>query len=162
MTTVQNGDHVHVHYTGRLEDGSEFDSSRDGDPLCFTVGASQVIPGFENAMVGMTVGETKTVTIPCDQAYGPHEEALLLQVPRTHFPLEITPEVGQYLELTDATSHETAVAVVTQIGDDTVTLDANHPLAGEDLTFDLELVKVGPAPEPKDDDNCGCGCGHTH
>ncbi|PKN44444.1 MAG: hypothetical protein CVU59_11615, partial [Deltaproteobacteria bacterium HGW-Deltaproteobacteria-17] len=116
----------------------------------------------ENAMVGMTVGETKTVTIPCDQAYGPHEEMMLLQVPRTHFPLDITPEVGQYLELTDATSHETAVAVVTHVGDDTITLDANHPLAGEDLTFDLELVKVGPAPEPKEDDNCGCGCGHNH
>lgn len=158
---VQNGDHVHVHYTGRLEDGSEFDSSRDGDPLCFTVGANQVIPGFDAAMVGMEIGDSKTVTIPCDQAYGPHEEVLLLNVPRTHFPLEITPEVGQYLELTDANSHETAVAVVTHVGDDSVTLDANHPLAGEDLTFDLKLVKIGPAPEPTPHHH-GCSCGHDH
>ncbi len=143
MTQVQEGNHVHVHYTGRLEDGTEFDSSRDGEPLCFTVGSSQVIPGFESAVIGMTVGEKRTVTIPCAEAYGPHDEGLLLNVPRVNFPLDITPEVGQYLELGDPQGEERAIAVVTHVCDEHVTLDANHPLAGEDLIFDLELISFG-------------------
>ncbi len=145
MSKAKKGDQVQVHYIGRLEDGTQFDSSRDGEPLEFIVGANQVIPGFDAAIEGMEVGETKTVTIPCDQAYGPHEEALMLNVPRVNFPLEITPQVGQMLELTDASGQESVVAVVTYVGDDHVTLDANHPLAGEDLIFDLELVSVESA-----------------
>lgn len=144
MAKVQQGDTIQVHYTGRLEDGTQFDSSRDGDPLMVVIGANQVIPGFEDALVGMEVGEKKTVTIPSEMAYGPHEEELMLNVPRVNFPLEITPQVGQILELTDS-SGQSAVAVVTYVGEDHVTLDANHPLAGEDLIFDLEVISIEPA-----------------
>lgn len=148
MSKVKQGDMVQVHYTGRLEDGTQFDTSRDGEPLEVLVGAHQVIPGFEEALVGMEMGEKKTVTIPCDMAYGPHEDALMLHVPRVNFPLDITPQVGQLLELTDPSGQESAVAVVTYVGEDHVTLDANHPLAGEDLIFDLELISVEPAVQP--------------
>ena len=136
---AKNGDHVRVHYTGRLEDGRVFDSSKDGDPLEFTVGGGEVIPGFDEAVRGMSVGDTKTVEIESEDAYGPHREGLVTTLSRevTQFPEE--PQVGAefLLPLQDGTQHP---VVVTEVTDTHITIDGNHPLAGEKLIFDLELV----------------------
>lgn len=134
------GDTVRIHYTGTLKDGTEFDSSREREPLAFTVGAGEVIPGFDAAVTGMAVGDRKTVTIPADQAYGPHREELVVQVPRSQVPPQITPRVGQRLQL--GRGDQAMMVVVREVNDDAVVLDGNHPLAGEDLTFALELVEV--------------------
>ena len=134
------GDTVHVHYTGTLANGREFDSSRGGEPIAFTLGAGQVVPGFESAIMGMQRGESKTVTIPADEAYGAARPELMLRVPRTQVPPQIELEVGQQLQL--GRGDDALVVVVRELGDDEVVLDGNHPLAGEDLTFDLELVRI--------------------
>jgi peptidylprolyl isomerase len=140
MAEARAGDTVHVHYTGTLRDGTEFDSSRSRAPLEFTLGAGQVVPGFEAAVLGMQHGESKTVTIAAEDAYGqPHDE-LLLRVPREQVPPHITLEVGQQLQL--GTGNEAMVVEVRELHDDHVVLDGNHPLAGEDLTFALELVRI--------------------
>jgi peptidylprolyl isomerase len=140
MAEARAGDTVHVHYTGTLRDGTEFDSSRGRAPLEFTLGAGQVVPGFEAAVLGMQHGESKTVTIAAEDAYGqPHDE-LLLRVPREQVPPHITLEVGQQLQL--GTGNEAMVVEVRELHDDHVVLDGNHPLAGEDLTFALELVRI--------------------
>lgn len=144
MTEAKAGDTVKVHYTGRLTDGSEFDSSRDQEPLEFKVGAGDVIPGFEQAVVGMNQGESKTTTIPAGDAYGQYDDELLLEVDREQFPPNITPEVGQRLQLRQSDG-EVLTAVVIEVADDTVTLDANHPLAGQDLTFEIRLVEINSA-----------------
>jgi peptidylprolyl isomerase len=136
------GDTVRIHYTGTLADGTEFDSSRDREPLSFTVGAGQVIPGFDAAVTGMSVGDRKTVTIPADQAYGPPRDEMIVEVPRGQMPPQITPRVGQRLQLGGGA--QAMMVVVREVRDDAVVLDGNHPLAGEDLTFALELVEVGP------------------
>ena len=141
MTQAKTGDTVNVHYTGRLDDGSVFDSSVGGEPLEFTLGANQVIPGFEQAVVGMELGETKTVKISCDDAYGPYNEGLVMDVDREQFPAHINPEVGQELRVRQGDNQVLRVTV-TALSDDKVTLDANHPLAGHDLTFDIELVTI--------------------
>ncbi len=141
MTQAKNGDSVKVHYTGKLNDGTVFDSSEGREPLEFTLGEGQVIPGFESAVVGMNTGETKTTEIPSDEAYGPHHPEMVLVVPRSQFPPDIKPEVGDQLQLSQ-TNGESFVVSVTDVTPEAVTLDANHPLAGKDLTFDIKLVDV--------------------
>lgn len=140
MRRAHSGDTVSVHYTGTLADGSVFDSSRGRDPLQFTVGEGRVIPGFDAAVAGMAVGEEKKVTIPADQAYGPHRPELMVEVDRAQFPADLRPEIGQQLQL--SRGGQVFVVTVRDLSDGSVLLDGNHPLAGQDLTFALELVGV--------------------
>ena len=141
MTQAKKGDTVKVHYTGTLKDGSEFDSSRDRDPLEFIIGEQQVIEGFEQAVVGMSPGDSVEVTIVSEQAYGPRVDDMIATVSIDQFPSDFTPVIGQQLQLRkeDGTA---LIVLITDINDATVTLDANHPLAGEDLTFSIELVEI--------------------
>ena len=141
MAEVSAGNTVKVHYTGKLQDGTVFDSSHDREPLEFTVGEGQIIPGFEEAVSGMQEGEEKTVSIPPEQAYGEHQEEAIVELERTQLPEEIEPEQGMQLQL-QGQDGRAFPAVVTEIGDEIITLDANHPLAGETLTFEIELVEV--------------------
>jgi len=138
---AKNGDTVRVNYTGKLADGTVFDSSAGREPLEFTVGAGQVIPGFDNAVLGMKVGEKKTVTIPVDEAYGQRRDEQIAEISREKLPSDMTPEVGQQLVMKQSDGRE-IVVVITKVSDETVTIDANHPLAGKDLTFEIELVKI--------------------
>ena len=138
---AKNGDTVQVNYTGKLADGTVVDSSVGREPLEFTLGVGQVIPGFEKAVLGMKVGEKKTVTIPVDEAYGPHHDDLVAEVPREKLPEDITPEVGQQLGV-KRTDGGTSIVTIISVSDNTVTIDANHPLAGKGLTFEIELVKI--------------------
>lgn len=140
MTQAKSGNTVRVHYTGSLADGTQFDSSRGRDPLEVTLGSGMVIPGFEKALLGMSTGEERRVVIPAADAYGPRRDELMLDVPRSQIPPTLEPAVGQKLQLTQ--DGREFVVTVKDIKDDIVTLDANHPLAGEDLTFELELVEV--------------------
>jgi peptidylprolyl isomerase len=141
MTAAKNGDSVKVHYTGTLEDGSTFDSSRGVEPLEFILGSGQVIAGFDEAVVGMAPGEQKNVTVSADKAYGQRHEEMVITVPRAQFPAHITPELGQQIQLSGPNNQPILVRVV-GISEDSVQLDANPPLAGLDLTFDLELVSI--------------------
>lgn len=141
MPSADDGANVKIHYTGRLSDGTVFDSSQGGDPLDFQVGAGQVIPGFENAVKGMEAGDEKTVTIPALDAYGPRRQELLLDVSREQLPDGMEPEVGQKLNMQTQEGQNFQVTVV-EVHDEGLKLDANHPLAGEDLTFDLLMVAV--------------------
>jgi peptidylprolyl isomerase len=141
MSQAQQGDTVQIHYTGRLDDGTVFDSSEGRDPLEFTLGEGQVIPGFESAVRGMSAGEQKTMRIPSDEAYGPRQEELVLSVPRAQFPDAMQPEVGQKLRMQTADGQSFVVEVV-EVETEAVQVDANHPLAGRDLTFDIEVVSV--------------------
>ncbi len=138
---VNKGDTVKVHYTGKFEDGKEFDSSLDRQPLQFEVGAGNVIKGFEDAVVGLKVGEKKTVTIQAENAYGSYDENLLIEIPKKNVPEGITPEVGMRLQLVNQQG-QAAHVVVKEILDETVRLDANHPLAGKTLVFDLEVLEI--------------------
>jgi FKBP-type peptidyl-prolyl cis-trans isomerase 2 len=142
MTKAKSGDTVHVHYTGRLDDGSVFDSSEGRDPLAFDVGKGQVVPGFDRAVLGMGEGETKTETIQADEAYGPRLEQLTFTVPRENLPPGYDPQEGEMLRMETRDGRQMDV-VVTQADEGFVKLDANHPLAGKDLTFDIELVRIG-------------------
>ena len=135
------GDTVQVHYTGRLVDGTQFDSSRGTEPLEVTLGQGETIAGFENALVGMVPGEQKSVTIPCDEAYGERNEAMTQSLPRTVIPDEIELEVGMVLNARSPEGQTVSFSVA-QFDDEQVTVDGNHPLAGHDLVFDLELVAV--------------------
>jgi len=141
MNPAKNGDSVKVHYTGRLENGQVFDSSIERAPIEFKLGDKRVITGFENAVVGMSPGESKTISLKCDEAYGPHLEELVTSVDREQFPQHISPEIGQQLEIQSEEGFEAIVTVV-DVNESMVTLDANHPLAGKDLTFDIELIDV--------------------
>lgn len=141
MTQAKTGDNVLIHYTGKLDDGTVFDSSRDRDPLQFAIGGGQVIPGFEAAVVGMAPGESKTETIDAEQAYGPHRTEMVMVVERNQIPDDIPLDVGQQLQLRGPQGQMVPV-LVTELSDENVTLDANHPLAGEKLTFDIELVDI--------------------
>ncbi len=141
MAQAQSGDKVQVHYTGKLSDGTVFDSSRDREPLEFSIGEGQIIPGFEQAVIGMEPGESKTAEIPSDQAYGPHREEMVLEVDREQIPDDIDVQPGQQLQVQHPSGQMIPV-VVTNVAESKVTLDANHPLAGQDLTFDIELVNV--------------------
>lgn len=142
MAEVKPGDTVHIHYTGTLLDGTTFDSSDGRDPLAFVVGSGQIIPGLDVALPGMTVGEKKTVKIDCKQAYGPLNPDMRQAVPREGIPDDIPLEVGLQLNMQTPDGQALPVMVV-ELDEATVTLDANHPLAGKDLQFDIELVKIG-------------------
>jgi FKBP-type peptidyl-prolyl cis-trans isomerase 2 len=142
MAQAQNGDIVKVHYTGRLDDGTVFDSSIDREPLEFKLGDNQLIPSFESAVVGMDAGESKTIKVAADEAYGPHRQEMLLSVNRAEFPDDVDPKVGEQWRMREPDGREYQVRV-TDVSEETVTLDSNHPLAGKDLTFDIELVEIG-------------------
>jgi peptidylprolyl isomerase len=141
MQKAKSGDKVKVHYHGKLTDGTTFDSSEGRDPLEFTVGSGQVIKGFDDAIVDMGVGEKKTVNIPVDQAYGQRNDDMMMEYPKSEFPADMIPEVGMELHMSDNMGNVFPV-VITEVLDDAVVLDANHPLAGEDLTFEIELVSI--------------------
>lgn len=141
MAQVKTGDTVKIHYTGKLDDGTVFDSSVEREPLEFKVGEGQVIPGFESAVIDMTVGDEKQFTIPPDDAYGSKREDMVLEVPKADLPDEITPEVGLPLQI-QAQDGSVADVVVSDIKDETITIDGNHPLAGENLNFEVKLVEI--------------------
>ncbi len=138
---AKKGDKVKVHYHGRLNDGSTFDSSEGRQPLEFEVGSGMVIRGFDEGVTGMSVGDKKTISIAPEDAYGARNEEMVIEFPRSNFPPDIQPEVGMTLNMNSENGQELPV-VITNITDDTVTLDANHPLAGHELIFDIELVDV--------------------
>lgn len=143
LSKVKNGDTVKVHYTGKLtEDGSVFDSSREREPLEFTLGEGQLIPGFEEAVIGMEEGDDTTVEIPSKEAYGERREDLELEVAKGDLPDNIDPEVGMQLQMQQQENGQAIPVQITAVEDDYVELDANHPLAGQDLTFDIELVEL--------------------
>jgi peptidylprolyl isomerase len=139
--TAKKGDTVMVHYTGTLLDGTVFDSSKGRSPLGFKVGAGQMIPGFDKAVEGMAVGETKTATLAPADAYGESDPDYMMTVPLTEVPEDITPELGMQLQLTDETGRPTNV-VITEITDEHIVLDANHDLAGKTLVFEITLVSI--------------------
>lgn len=141
MSTPQPGQTVKVHYTGTLDDGTQFDSSAGREPLEFTLGQGQVIPGFEQALADMAVGETKTVHIPADQAYGAHQPELVQEVDRAQIPADIELAIGVQLQA-QGPDGQVFRLVVSELAETSVTLDGNHPLAGKDLTFELELVEI--------------------
>ncbi len=141
MAEAKQGDTVKVHYTGQFEDGTVFDSSADRDPLEFTIGAGHVIPGFEQAVVGMSPGDTKRQTIPSENGYGSHNPDMVITVERQQLPAGLNPEIGQELQLMQQNGQPIPV-VVTDVNDSTITIDANHPLAGQTLVFDIELVEI--------------------
>jgi peptidylprolyl isomerase len=141
MSTVKNGDTVKVHYTGKLDNGDVFDSSEGAEPLAFTVGAGEVIPGFDQALLGMQVGETKDVAIEPEHAYGNRIEELVQTIDRSQFNLGgAEPEVGMHIEM--RTPDGNIPLTITDLTDTTITLDANHLLAGETLHFSLTLVEI--------------------
>jgi peptidylprolyl isomerase len=140
MTEVKRGDNVKVHYTGKLDDGTVFDSSVGKEPLEFAVGSGQVIQGFEEGVVGMKVGESKVVHIPVEKAYGERNDEMVIQAPIEQVPPDLNPELGMRLEMGGAKG-EILRVVVTEITDTHITLDANPPLAGKALTFEIELVE---------------------
>lgn len=138
---AQQGDTVAVHYTGKLDSGEVFDSSQGREPLEFQVGGGQVIPGFDRAVDGLTVGESREVRIEPEEAYGEPREDLLVDVDKSQFPDETEPQVGQQVQVQVAPG-QNRVATITDIGDEAIQLDLNHPLAGKALTFDVELVEI--------------------
>lgn len=141
MTKAKNGDAVRIHYTGTLADGSTFDSSTGRDPLEFTLGSGQVVPGFDKAVDGMIVGEEKTVSIAPEDAYGPHNEDNVQAFPRDKFPDDIPLEIGTQLQMSTPNGQPIMVSIA-EVSDDEVRLDANHPLAGKELTFKISLVEI--------------------
>ncbi len=142
MSQVKSGDTVSIHYTGTLKDGSVFDSSEGREPLEFAVGSGQIIPGLDVALPGMSVGDKKRVEIAPEDAYGPVHEEARQEVPRTDIPSEIELEIGAQLQARNERGEVMALTVVA-VAEETVTLDANHALAGKDLIFDIELVSIG-------------------
>ncbi|MBU0982698.1 MAG: peptidylprolyl isomerase [candidate division Zixibacteria bacterium] len=141
MSEAKNGDKVKVHYTGTFDDGTVFDTSREREPLEFTLGEGGLIPGFESGVMGMTVGASKTVSIEPENAYGPVREELIATVDIKHFPPDVKPAVGQHFEMQRPDGNPVDV-VITKLEGEEVTLDANHPLAGKKLTFEIELVEI--------------------
>ena len=142
MARAKQGDNVSIHYTVRRDDGTVFDSSGGRNPLEFTLGEGKVMRGFEVAVQGMEEGQVKTVTVPSDQAYGEHRDNLVVTVSKQQLPEGLSPKVGQQLQMRTKEGR-TFQAVVTAVKSDAVELDANHPLAGRDLTFEIELVRIG-------------------
>ena len=141
MSEAKSGDTVRIHYTGKLDDGTEFDSSAGRDPLEFALGSGQVISGFDDAVTGMTVGDKKSVRMEAEQAYGERHEELVQEVPRSALPEEIKPEEGMALQ-SQSPEGQVMNLVVTNVADESITVDANHPLAGQALSFDIELVEI--------------------
>jgi len=142
MAQAKSGDVVHVHYTGKLADGSVFDSSEGRDPLSFELGKGQVVPGFEKAVSGMGEGERKTLTIPSGDAYGPRVAQLVFTAPRNNLPPGYDPKVGEIMRLEAKDGRQMDVMII-HADEESVRMDGNHPLAGHDLTFDIELVRIG-------------------
>ena len=143
MQQAQNGDKVKVHYHGKLRSGETFDSSEGREPLEFTVGSGQVIKGFDDGVTGMQVGDKKTVEINVEDAYGEKSEDMIIEFPKEQFPGAMSPEVGQQLMMSNGSGQSFPVTIM-EVRDDSVLLDANHPLAGQDLIFDIELVEIVP------------------
>ena len=141
MSTVQAGDTVRIHYNGTLTDGTPFDSSQGRDPLEFTVGSGQIIPGLDKALPGMSVGEKKTVAVPAAEAYGEHNPEGLQQIPRQQVPDDVPLDPGTRLQV-QTPDGRTLPVTVSEVTEETVVLDANHPLAGQDLNFAIELVEI--------------------
>ena len=141
MSKAKNGDTVRVHYTGSFDDGTIFDSSVGSTPLEFTVGSGQVIPGFDVMVTGMSKGDRKTQRIPASEAYGERMDGLVFTVSRSQMPDHLVPEVGQMLSISHP-SGETIPVTITGVSETELTLDANHELAGRDLTFEIELVEI--------------------
>ena len=141
MPTAKSGDTVKVHYTGTLNNGQVFDSSKSREPLQFTLGTGMVIPGFDAAVTGLSPGESVTATIPNAEAYGPYQEEMVAEIEKQNIPADFELEVGQRLQM-QVPSGEAMSVTITDIKGDMVTLDGNHPLAGQDLTFELELVEI--------------------
>ncbi len=141
MSKVKANDTVRVHYTGKLADGRVFDSSREREPIEFTLGQGQLIPGFEKGVMDMEVAESKTINIPSSEAYGERNEAMMQEVPKSQLPPEIKPEVGMGLVSQTPEGQEMRLTVA-EVKEDSIVVDANHPLAGEDLTFEIELVEI--------------------
>ncbi len=142
MAEAKQGDAVQVHYTGKLEDGTVFDTSQDREPLEFTIGEDRVIPGFESAVLGMEPGDSKTQELGPDDAYGQRREDMVMELDRGQIPEDLDPEVGQQLHLRMEDGQRVPV-VITKLGEESVTIDANHPLAGKKLIFDIELISIG-------------------
>jgi peptidylprolyl isomerase len=143
MQQAQQGDKVKVHYHGTLRTGETFDSSEGREPLEFTVGSGQVIKGFDEGVKGMSVGEKKTVEIPVGDAYGEKSQDLIIEFPKEQFPADMTPEIGQQLMMSNGSGQSFPV-IIKEVKEDSVLLDANHPLAGQELVFDIELVEIVP------------------
>lgn len=142
MNKVKNGDRVKIHYTGKLKDGELFDSSRERQPLEFTVGNREIMPGLENSLIGMEAGDTKSIEVPPEEAFGPRQEELVVEVTKSSLPDHINPCLGQRLQMQDPNGNVIDLAII-EIKEETIILDANHPLAGHTLFFDLELVEIG-------------------
>ena len=145
MSEIKSGDTVAIHYTGTLADGTTFDSSAGRDPLEFVVGSGQIIPGLDKALPGMSVGDKKVVEIPCKEAYGEVNEANRQAIPRGEIPADIPLEVGLTLQMQSQDGQHQMPVTVVELTDETVTLDANHMLAGKDLTFDFEIISIKAA-----------------
>jgi peptidylprolyl isomerase len=141
MSQAAKGDKVKVHYTGTLDDGTVFDSSREREPLEFVIGSGTLIPGFENGVLGMEVGETKTIDIPAADAYGERKDGLLASLERSEVPDNIEPKVGMFVEM-ELKDGNNARARIAQVDEQAIVLDFNHPLAGQDLSFEVELLAV--------------------
>jgi peptidylprolyl isomerase len=141
MRQAEMGDTVKVHYTGSLQDGTVFDSSRDREAMEVTLGSGHLIGGFENALVGMSVGDTKKLKIVSDDAYGPRRDELVIYVKKAEFPANLEPREGLGLNL-KGPEEQVIQAIITEVSEDSVIIDANHPLAGRDLNFDIELTEI--------------------
>ncbi|MBD3401166.1 MAG: peptidylprolyl isomerase [Candidatus Coatesbacteria bacterium] len=141
MSQAAKGDKVKVHYTGTLDDGTVFDSSREREPLEFVIGSGTLIPGFENGVLGMKVGETKTIDIPAADAYGERKDGLMASLERSEVPDNIEPKVGMFVEM-ELKDGNNARARIAKVDEQTIVLDFNHPLAGQDLSFEVELLAV--------------------
>ncbi len=153
---IKSGDTIAVDYTGKIENGEVFDTSEGKTPLTFTVGSGMLIKGFDHAVTGMKKGESKTVTIPPEEGYGPRHEDAVVEIPRAEFPDEIPLDIGLQLELQDPQGRPVP-AWIMEITDETVKMDINHFLAGKTLVFDITIAETGLEAPPAH--NCGCGCG---
>ena len=142
MNKVKNGDRVKIHYTGKLTDGEIFDTSREQQPLEFIVGNREMMPGIENSVIGMEAGDEKSIEVPPEEAFGPRKEELVIEVKKSRLPDHIEPCLGQRLQMQVAEGNHIELAII-EIKEETIALDANHPLAGHTLFFDLELVEIG-------------------
>lgn len=142
MLRAKHGDTVKVHYTGRLEDGTIFDTSETREPLLFTIGQGSFVPGLDQAVVGMKPGETKKAVVSADEAYGPHQKEKVQAVNRNQFPVHLNPEIGQQFQVLSGDEPDPVLVTVTHVTRSSVILDYNHPLAGQNLIFDIRLLEI--------------------